>query len=579
MRRLFIVLCAALVLAALGGCTSRAERLYRRAETFLAQGQHKMAAEEYQRVVSEEPDSPLADDALYKLAYVYAEELDQPTVGLVKYRALADSYPRSPWVDDALMRVMAIQRQTLQDPAAVRGTWGELCRRFADRRQLCARGLLEVARAHFDTENYAMAAATAEELSEQYADQETAAAQGALLHARASERMGMPQAEVERLYEGVIERYPDTHAAAMAKRNIGWIYYGKREEQQQEHAAEVQRRSRVIRGVPAYAVGDTELLQAISALRAALEQRGEPRSMEWLAALHGAPFAVVFNSERPSLGANPLQGSPFEILSDALGFAYSKFSGATAETAFETIHQAIIQGHPVIVRHGSPPRWVIVTGYDLSEQRVHLMPPGRSSYATMSRHQFLAGWRTASGRGSGVAGAEPFYQFSLAARLTRPSDDELLNTIVERAAEIMQRRTLSGAPAADAAWEAAGAWLERCAEGQDSEETPVPPQTARVTAASWVEGSLRPYISTAQSMTPILRKAEATTPALKSATARHNELLQEAELLARKVDEATAAEEEADAQAKWQAAAAQANYVAALHQRLAEQLIAAANGG
>ena len=102
-----IVAAAALMLA---GCTSRSERLYRRAETFLAQGQHKMAAEEYQRIVSEEPDSDLADDALYKLAYVYAEELGQPTVGLVKYRALADSYPDSPWVDDALMRVMAMVR-------------------------------------------------------------------------------------------------------------------------------------------------------------------------------------------------------------------------------------------------------------------------------------------------------------------------------------------------------------------------------------------------------------------------------------------------------------------------------------
>lgn len=570
MRRLFIVLCAALVLAALGGCTSRAERLYRRAETFLAQGQHKMAAEEYQRVVSEEPDSPLADDALYKLAYVYAEELDQPTTGLVKYRALADSYPDSPWVDDALMRVMAIQRQTLGDPAGVRRTWGELCQRFEDRRQLCARGLLEVARAHFDTENYAMAAATAEALVKQYPDQRTAAAQAALLHARASERVGMAQAEVEKLYEGVIERYPDTHAAAMAKRSIGWMYYGKREEQQQEHAAEVKRRSRTIRGVPAHAAADTEFLQAISALRALLAFRDEQRSVEWLLSLYGAPFAITFNAERPSTGAAALRKSPFEVISEALGFAHNKFSGSNAESAFDTVHQALLQGHPVIVRHGSPARWIIVTGYDLADRRVNFMPPGRDSYASTGRDQFIANWRAGSGDGSGVAGAEPFYQFSLGARLRQPSEEALLRAVVARAADVLQRPTLGGAPAGEEAWQASGVFFERCAEPQSAE--------LRETAQKWVDATLRPFLAMAQRTAAVIEKGEGALPALENATARHNELLEEAELVARKVEEATAAEEDEDAQTKWRAAAAQANYVAALHERLAEQLIAAANG-
>ncbi|MFW5866550.1 MAG: tetratricopeptide repeat protein [Armatimonadota bacterium] len=577
MTRISTILMFGLALALLAGCTSRSERLYRRAETFLAQGQHKMAADEYQRIVAEEADSALADDALYKLAYVYAEELDQPAAGLAQYRRLVDNYPRSPWVDDALMRVMAIQRQTLAEPEAVRRTWSELCERFEDRKGLCARGLLEVARAHFDAEDYAMAAATSVELTTRYADERTPSAQAALLHARAAERMGIEQAEVEKLYETLIERYPDTHAAAMAKRNIGWMYYGKREEQQQQHAAEVERRSRIIRGVPAHAPRETELLQAISTLRAALAQRGEQRTIEWLTALHGAPFAIVFDPQQPAAGADPLQGSPLEIVTDALGFAYNRFSGATAENAFDTVHQAVLQGHPVIIRHGSPPRWMIVTGYDLSQQRVHFMPPGRDSYAAMSREQFLAGWRTASGRGSGVAGAEPFYQFSLAARLRQPSDEELLQAVVDRAAEITQRTTLSGAPAGATAWESAGAWLDRRAEAANAGEGDSEASATRVTAASWLEGSLGPWLALARPVTPILQKAEGAMPALANATARHTELLEEAELVARKIEEATTAEE--DAGAKWEAAAAQARYIAALHQRLADQLATAASGG
>jgi len=568
LRRLSTALGVVLALALLAGCTTRSERLYRRAETFLAQGQHKMAADEYQRIVTEEGDGPLADDALYKLAYVYAEELDQPSVGLVQYRTLVDKYPRSPWVDDALMRIMAIQRQTLEDPEAVRATWGELCDRFTDRKALCARGLLEVARAYFDAEDYAMAAATSVELTTRFPEETTACAQAALLHARSAERMGIEQAEVEELYETLIERYPDTHAAAMAKRNIGWIYYGKREEQQQEQAAEVQRRSRIIRGVPAHASEETELLQAISALRAALAHRGEQRSMEWLMALHGAPFAVVFNSAHPSAGADPLQGSPFEILSDALGFAYNKFSGSTAANAFDTVHQAILQGRPVIIRHGSDPAWIIVTGYDLKDQRVQFMPPGRDSYAATGRDEFISRWQAGSGRGSGVAGAQPFYQFSLAARMREPSDDDLMRAVIGRAADIMQRPTLSGAPAGAAAWETVARWLDRCADPEDAE--------ARSAIEGWVDGSLRPYLAMAQPMAPILQKAEAATPALANVTARHNELLEEAELVARKIEEATAAED--DAATKWQAAAAQARYVQALHQRIAEQLAAVASG-
>jgi hypothetical protein len=194
------------------------------------------------------------------------------------------------------------------------------------------------------------------------------------------------------------------------------------------------------------------------------------------------------------------------------------------------------------------------------------MPPGRDGYATTSREHFIAAWRTGSGRGSGVGGAQPFYQFSLAARLREPSAEQLLEAVMKRAGEVMQRRSLSGAPAGVAAWEAAGAWLERCADPADP--------AARVTAASWSQGSLRPYLTMAETVTPLLQEAEESMVALENATARHVELLEEAELVARKIEEATAAGDEA--KTKWQAAEAQASYVAALHERLAGQIAEAA---
>ncbi|MEA3402977.1 MAG: tetratricopeptide repeat protein [Armatimonadota bacterium] len=563
MRRLAAVL---LLLAVLAGCSSNAERLYRRAEAFLAQGQVEMAADEYRRLAREHPRSPLADDALYKLAYLYAEEMDRPSAALIQYRALADTYPSSPYADDALMRVMAIQREALGDPGAVKVTWEELRERFDDRRELCARGMLEVARAYFEAEQYALAAATAGDLRKRYPRQESECAQAALLSARASERTGGDPAEVERLFEEVIEGYPDSHAAAMAKRSIGRIMYERREEDAQQRAEELQRRSRLIDGVPAHASRDGELLQALAALRSALAHRGERRSLEELVAFSGAAFTIVFDPQQPALGRRALEESPFEVVAEILGFADNVWSGTGAEQAFETVHQALLQGHPVLVRHGSAGRWVIVTGYDMTKEQVSYLPPAREGYASMARDRFLEGWKAASGSGSGVAGPQRYYQFSLGARMDSPGHRAVLEAAVRRAAEVMRLRTVAGAPAGANAWEQIGAHLELCM----NPETP----GVREQALRWREAGLQPHLTLAAMGTAMLRHAADTLPGAGDIGERHQELVQEATLLGRKIDEAA----ESGEAAKWQAAAAQANYVAALHIRLAEDLADAAGG-
>lgn len=556
------------VLSVMAGCSTHAERLYRRAEAFLAQGQITMAADEYRRLVQEHPRSPLADDALYKLAYVYAEEMDQPSAALIQYRALADDYPESPYIDDALMRVLTIQGQVLKHPRAATATYEELCERFPDRRSLRARGLLEVARAYFEAEQYADAATQAGAVAETYPAQTREGAQAALLQARAAERVGDEQEHVEDLYERVIELYPETHAAAMAKQRIGWFYFGKREEQQQQQAEERRRRSRVIEGVPAHAEREGQVLQALSVLRAALRQRGEDRSLQMLATLSGAPFVTVFDPERPALARSALDGNPLEIVAEALGFAHNVWSGDSAGRAFETVHQAVLQGRPVIVLYGSPRRWTLVTGYDMTEDRVHYLPPGREDYAAIARAEFLSAWADASASDSGVAGPQPFHQFSLGARLQTPTRAEVLRACMRRASQVMHLGELSGAPAGIAAWEAASRHLEGCIAGPDE---------YREQAVAWADGGLGPHLRTAEMATEPVRAAAEVMPELREVPERYEELLTEAELLAEKIHEAADAEgPDPDA---WQAATAQANYVGALHARLAGQLADAANGG
>ncbi len=573
LHRLLLVTCGLMVIGA--GCSSRPERLYRRAEAFLAQGQFEMAAEEYRRLVREHPRSELADDALYKLAYVNAEELGRPSAALLQYRAIIDRYPSSPYVDDAMMRVMAIQRKVLRDPAAVRQTWDEMRERFGDRRGLCARGLLEVAQAHFENEDYQRAAEVARELIESYGDQVRQSAQAALLRARAIERRGAEPAEVEELYEQVIAQYPDTHSAAMAKRSIGWIYYGKREEQEQQQAEVMRQRSRVIEGVPAHSDGNGQMMQALAALRSLLTQRGEARPLEHIAALSGTVFVMVFDPQRPNLARSVLDDSPFEIVANLLGFAHNTWSGSNPETAFETVHHALLQGHPVLVRYGSPARWIVVTGYEMAGPRVHLMPPNRRDYETAGRETFMARWREGSASGSGVAGSEPFHQFSLGTRLNTPTEEQILKAVVLRAALIMQQTSMGGAPAGAAAWEATAAWLENCTD-PDAE-------ALRSQVVTWARDGLSPQLAVAQKGTPLLTRTENLHPELENAGERFAELLREARLAVRKVEEAAddsaqdvEAEEPQDPALKWEAAAAQARYVAALHARLAEQFATAA---
>lgn len=556
-------------LAALGamtllllGCSSKGERLYNRAEAFFAQEQMQLAAEEYDRLVEELPRHELADDALYKAAYIYAEEMNKPSVALVRYRMLADRYPQSSYVDDALLRIMDIQRTTLGNPVAVQETCEELCRRFAERKELCARGMLTVASTYFDTGQYEQAARTCEELLARYPEQKRQCAEAALLIARSAEKRHLDRDQVVALYERVIANYPDTHSAATAKRNIGWIYYGVRAEDAQKQRAEMRQRSRVISGVPAHASASGQL-QALAALRSVLAHRGEQLSLPEIVALSCLPFQVIYDPQRPALGQAVFPRNPFEVIAERLGFAYNVWSSGTVRQAFEAVHQALLQGHPVLVLYGSPAQWVIVTGYELEGEKVYYLPPGRESYVTVSRQVFLDRWGASGGGGSLAPGK--FYQFSLAARLRTPTPAQVLAETLKQAAEVVGASQLAGAAAGTRAFERVAQALEQCADPRNAEQ--------RAQIRQWAATSLAAYLDNAAAGTDLLRRAAATIPGASSRLAqlaeRHQELAAETAALAERIRET---DSDAPPENIWQTAAAQASFVAALQARFARDL-------
>lgn len=430
MRRLAAAL---LMLTLLAGCSGKGERYYQRAEQFLIQGQFRLAAEEYRRVVQEEPNSPLADDALYKLAYLYREELSALPQALQTYQALAARYPASPYADDALLWALYLQGEKLHDPLAVRRTYGQICQRFGARKDICARGALQLAKALLEAGQLAQADREAQELLNLYPGERRQAAAALLLRARVAEKRPHKPDTSLKLYEQVITNYPDTLSAAEAKRTIGWLYYGERGKQLAAEKLAKQRAAREIGGVPNFPADNAAPRQRpFYALRSLLSQRGVHVTREELLAVSGAAFDFVYNPQRPDATRLWLSRNALSVVAEQYGFAVNTWSAPDAASSFASLAQSIGQGTPVMVPQADNGRWLIVAGYRPAEDQVLVL--GLSgSRTTLGRDRFLRLWaRGTQGHTACVVG--PYYQFSLGQRLQAPTPATLLKVTARRGA-------------------------------------------------------------------------------------------------------------------------------------------------
>ena len=142
LRRWLLLLLLPLVLA---GCSTRAQRLYQRAEASFAQQKYDLAAYDYTAIVRDSPGDPLADMALFKLAYLYREYYRDPTTAVKLYQQLVQHYPQSQLLGYALSYIVYIQARQLQDPMATRQTVEEMDQKIPEQPGLLARARLELA--------------------------------------------------------------------------------------------------------------------------------------------------------------------------------------------------------------------------------------------------------------------------------------------------------------------------------------------------------------------------------------------------------------------------------------------------
>ena len=448
----------------LSGCYSRAQRIYQRAEAFLAKGEMRLAGEEYRRLVMEESRSALADDALYKLAYLFREEFSNPTSAIATYLMLADRHGESPYADDALLWVAYIQRHDMKDAAAVRATCAKVRERFPGKQRVIARCHLHLVEVLYARGEYERAMAEAELLESELPEQRRQVAAAALIHARAAQKCLGDDGKAVELLERIVENYPDTYSAAEAKRAIGLIYYDVRAEDEQKTRQALEAAARVMHGVARFSGEGSMKRQQLAALRSLLAFHGLKLDEQTLLAVSGAAFDVLYKTEDPSVGSRLFVRNPYVVVAETLGFATNEWSAPDAESSFSALAQAVKHGRPVLVQQSRPARrWVIVTGYRPAQDQVFYMAPDQSNASRTTKARFLEQWSSEKSLGSGA-----YYQFSLGEREHSVQPAELVMETVRTALAVNEGRTVAGVASGMKAYRL----LEHDLAGQPSENLP-----------------------------------------------------------------------------------------------------------
>jgi TolA-binding protein len=499
-----------LLLVLVAGCSNRAERLYQRAEALLATGQAHMAAGEYYKLVVEEPRSALADDALYKLAFLYREELDSLPRALQTYQYLADQYPSSPYADDALLWIVTIQGQRLKDPLAVRRALLELGERFPSETALLAQAHLQLVKTLLATGRAAEAEREAQTLIDRYPAQERTVAAALLVRARVAGEGEAGRDSALKLYEQIIGQYPQTPSAAEAKRAIGWAYYGERSRQVEETQKALQRAARVISGVPPPAATQQHRLRALVGLRSLLQHRGVEADLTDLAVVSGAAFETYFSPTDPQATARLLTNNVLTAAAESYGFAVNLWSTPSAEASFASLGQAVSAGRPVMVPQAGG-QWLIVMGYRPAADQVHVLAPGRSGPQILSKAQFISRWAREKAAGDPCI-AGPYFQFSLGERTTVPTPLSLVHLAARRGSEALSRREARGVAAGLQAHTALLSHLTQLGESGSSE--------ALSRSRRWAENSLPALLADRRMVAGYFSRRGGVLPADQQSSAR-----------------------------------------------------------
>jgi len=491
-QRVCVVLSVVAVgVALLGGCSTKTQRLYRRAEAFFAQEQYKLAAREYSRIVREAPRDPLADDAWYKLAYLYREELDNPSAALIVYRDLVDNYEDSNYVDEALFWIVYLQCRHMQDPAAAVATCRELDRRFPDKKDLRGQAYLEAAGAYLDTGQLEQAYELCRQITDDFADRPIVAAHALLMSADITDKIGKDPQQALALYEQVVEKYPDTQAAVAARQVVGLRYYVEKVETDKARLAQQRQQARVLSNVPRIEqYGDQPAMELLSAIHSLLRQAGGQISMDEVVVISGLPFTLTFAVERPAL-AQAFYRNPATAIAEEVGFGYNLWTSTQGAGILENATSSLLADRPLLIAYGAgSARWCLITGYRPAEKELYLLRPGAEHAVKLDSEQFLKVWEASKVPAIWPQGGLSGFQFALTARRTPPNIPAIVKSVVLQSGLAWQQRELMKQPTGSAACDELVELLREAAETRNT--------TSRKQLKSWASVAIPLIISSRQ---------------------------------------------------------------------------------
>ena len=443
---------AALALALLCvGCSSKDERLYRRAEALFNERSYRLAAATYGDVAEQAPGSAYADNALYKLAFIQREYLKDPDGAIATYRRLAQAYPQSSYADDALMKVGAIYVRRGEAARAV-NAYQEVAHQFPDRPRVCARAQLAIA-ALLYSRGSAQALEAARAVLRQYPESKRECAQAQLLLAQALRDIQLDPGAAVKEYEKLVAAYPETQQAAEAKQAIGLIYYGIKQEEQKKPKAKWEQPTKLLSGVPAYGgPGPSFAGRLLEPLRAALQQQGAAYNSSFLLGVSGCAFQFFYSSSDRQAGWAIFPENPIIVTCEALGFACSSIASQDPDGGYMRLRQSIIEGTPVITEYNLPPRqWLLAVGFDDEKKQVYVLPGGASSPRAVPLETFQSRW-SASG-GAGLPSPAPFAQFAIGKRVESVNPEAMARSCLRRAAADLRGQPVLGIPGGWGAYE------------------------------------------------------------------------------------------------------------------------------
>ncbi|MFO7946928.1 MAG: tetratricopeptide repeat protein [Armatimonadota bacterium] len=547
------------------GCYTRSQRIYQRAEAFMAAGKENLAATEYRKLVTETPGSPLADDALYKLAYLFREEFKLPDSAIQTYRLIAEKYPDSSFVDDAYLWIAYIQRRDLHKPEDVRKTCEAVEKRFPDQPPTVARCYLQLVQALYAAGRYEDTMQTADMLEEKFPDQKRQCSVAALLKARAAQQILDDEKQIEAMYTRVLEEYPDSYSAVEAKTVIGLRYYDKREEQQQQEQKRLEAAARVVHGIPPFSTRDDYRENILSPMQSLLAHRNIEIDRKMLLAMSGAAFGFVYDPQNVSATSRTFYRQPHVLVGETLGFTTNVWTGEEAEASFSALTNAIRLKRPVIVHQSSPsPRWAIVTGWRPAANQVLYLAAGAENVSGATRERFISQWTDSSNFACG-----PHYLFFLGQRQAEPSAEELMRETVRIALASMESRNLGSAHSGMKAYETLVADLEQ--NPAENAGRLVAWATGQIPAVQHCRAAARAFLAEKANATPAARDE------LMAAAEFYEDVEAELDVLKGAIVRAAEDQERTpeEAEAAWQRTVRQVRYIQQLEDHALQKLEAA----